>query len=105
MQRRLWLQRDSAGDTAAHLALDVAAWGCLRVLASCKSADLKVRRRVHSGDMLAEELRSTPVAEQAAVQAVLSQLAYAELLQGLDGAICCNMLSLCADCCCRMCLR
>ena len=86
MQRRLWLQRDAAGDTAAHLALDAAAWGCLRVLASCKAADLKARRRAHGGALLAEELRSTPVAEQAAVQAVLSQLAYAELLQGLDGA-------------------
>jgi hypothetical protein len=73
------------------------------VLVSCKAADLRILRRLgtngatasgvaaeggESGQrrVLAEELRETPVGDQAAVQAVLSQLACDELLQGLDGA-------------------
>lgn len=84
LQRKLWATCDHSEPpaTAAHLALAAAHWDVLRVLASCKGADLLLRRRRPPGARLVDELRGTPLAEQKAVQHVLAQLACEQLLQG-----------------------
>jgi hypothetical protein len=79
--------REASGRCAAQLAFDLGHWAGLRVLVSCEGADLLIKR-VHSDDkaragtVFAQELKGTPVAEQQAVHAVLSQLAFDELVRG-----------------------
>jgi hypothetical protein len=95
MQKRLWgvLDNSTPPCTAAHLALAAENWNALRVLVSCKGADLLVRQSSRpDAPRLVDLLRGTPLADQMAVQHVLSQLACEQLLQG--AALCLRLFLL-----------
>jgi hypothetical protein len=84
MQQRLWVLRDNEQACAAEVAFHAKSWNSLRILVSCKSADLLLPAGKVACMRLVDMLKHSELADCIAVQKVVSQLAFDELLKGVS---------------------